>query len=192
PFQGYPPWSRDFSFDTRKNEALCRYNNLDLESRYEAVGPEVSIMSVQDNLIRTCYIKCPFTTTSPKFYAIYGDDEGRLTAYYPGGGKYTHFHDDGKPFLNDTGLDPLRINSSSIREIKLRLNLAASKIQFRPGYDPAPDTPSYDDDEPTFFYENGDDTTASGGDDEEPEELCLMRKINTTTGPQAPSSQSKS
>ncbi|KAF4730628.1 hypothetical protein FOZ62_020872, partial [Perkinsus olseni] len=140
--KGYPPWSRDFSFDTRNNEALCRYNNLDLEGRYEAVGPEVFI--------------------------IYGDDEGRLTGYFPGGGKYTPSHDGGKPFLNDTGLDPLRMNSSSIRGIKLRLNLAASKIQFRP--DLYADTPSYDD-EPTFFNENGDEATSSGGDDEKPEEL---------------------
>ncbi|KAF4752635.1 hypothetical protein FOZ62_024227 [Perkinsus olseni] len=63
------------------------------------------------------------------------------------------------------------MNSSSIRGIKLRLNLAASKIQFRP--DLYADTPGYDD-EPTFFNENGDEATSSGGDDEEPEELQSM------------------
>ncbi|KAF4654175.1 hypothetical protein FOZ61_008422, partial [Perkinsus olseni] len=62
--------------------------------------------------------------------------------------------------------------TSSIGDIKLKLNLAASKIKFEPQFDRYPDTPNNDsdDEDPTFFDDN-DETTSAGVDGEEAEPL---------------------
>ncbi|KAF4658012.1 hypothetical protein FOZ61_005891 [Perkinsus olseni] len=104
---------------------------------------------VENYRILTDLMSCPRTTTSPSFES-FSMGMGVFGWFIPGGGELA--------FPKETGLDPLRIiNDSSIREIQMRLNLAASKVQFKPYFDRDSVPPADCDYNEEAFSSNGDD-----------------------------------
>ncbi|KAF4718706.1 hypothetical protein FOZ63_008124 [Perkinsus olseni] len=161
----YPPWSSDRSyFDTWTNVTHCDYNYFQLSGRLASVQTDVMRIKVENYRILTDRVSCPRTTTSPSFDS-FSMGMGVFGWFIPGGGELA--------FPKETGLDPLRIiNDSSIREIQMRLNLAASKVQFKPYFDRDPVPPAdYDYDEEAISF-NGDD------DFRDDEKVILQHSFN--------------
>ncbi|KAF4741552.1 hypothetical protein FOZ62_002928, partial [Perkinsus olseni] len=199
PTNGYPPWRREKSFfDTTTNETYCEYNDFAVTSPQPslmfAVGPSIFGMKIEDNMIHTRIINCPWTGYYPRFRATYED---KLVSYHPEGSGYigySHWSHGGSeiPYPKDIALDPLKIYDSSIRDKMKSLSLAASKIQFEPRVDRYPDTPDYpnsDDEESTFFNDSDDENNSAGDDDEEQEPLQFTFNAESKYNPSTASTE---
>ncbi|KAF4673042.1 hypothetical protein FOL46_007982 [Perkinsus olseni] len=137
----YPPWNKSSFFDTWWNKTLCLYSTRYIYSITGELPMAINHLEivVEDAKAHTGSINFPKSHNRPAFRAQYSYYTAHLTRFIQGphslnSSIYNFDYDDTThPLPNNTGINPLRtIDTSSLREVTDRLDLAASRVQFEP------------------------------------------------------------